>query len=61
MHVTNQGPGNIKAGSGADFVLGATDGDHSSGIVAQFSPRVSSISFFDSDDDFTGKTLFAFD
>jgi hypothetical protein len=61
VHVTNQNPGNVKVGSGSDFVLGATDGFHSSGIVAQFSQGVTSVSFFDSDDDLTGKTLFAFD
>ena len=61
VHITNGGFGNIKTGSATDFVLGATDGFHSSGIVASFSQGVTNVSFFDSDDDQTGKTLFAFD
>ncbi len=67
VHITNQNFGNVKAGSTTDFVLGAFNAPsgvnnfHTSGIVAQFSWGVESISFFDTDDDATTKTLFAFD
>lgn len=67
VHVTNQGYGNSKAGSPTDFVLGAfnsasgSNNTHTSGIVAGFSQGVTSAGLFDSDDDATFKTLFAFD
>ena len=61
--ITNTNPGNIKVGSGSDFVLGTLDPNatHSSGIVALFSHGAESVSFFDSDDDSTLKSLYAFD
>ncbi len=67
VHLTNDNFGNIKVGSQNDFVLGAfntTTGPnnfHTSGIVAQFSKGVDSVSFDDTDDDTSQKTLFAYD
>ena len=70
VHVTNLNWGNEKAYTD-DLVLGAwnsgyswkgRDGNfHSSGIVADFSQGVSKVSLFDTDNDDTVKTLFAFD
>lgn len=73
VHITNRNNGNIKYGSETDFVLGAfnsLDGAewgpspanrHSSGIVANFNQGAELVSFFDSDNDSTVKSLFAFD
>ena len=67
VHINNINFGNIKVGSQTDFVLGAFNamsGDnnlHSSGIVAMFNQGVESVSLFDTDNDATLKTLFAFD
>ena len=71
MHITNRNNGNIKVGSVDDFVLGAFNDSgvepptpsnrHSSGIVAFFSQGVDSCSLFDTDNDTTTKSLFAFD
>lgn len=67
VHITNMNSGNIKVGSPDDFVLGAynTPGGntnpHSSGIVAMFNQGIDLVSLFDSDDDGTLKTLYAFD
>ena len=41
--------------------LASNDQFNTSGIVATFSQGVNFVSFFDNDDDLTGKTLFAFD
>ena len=68
VHITNLGAGNIKVGSPSDLVLGAFNTPldasrnyHSSGIVARFNQGVELVSFLDTDDDRTTKTLFAFD
>ena len=66
VHITNQNYGNIKVGSD-DLVLGAynsyngQNNYHSSGIVATFSYGIELVSFLDTDNDYTKKTLFAFD
>lgn len=62
VHITNTNPGNIQVGT-SDLVLGTLDpsNTHSSGIVALFSRGAEAVQFFDSDDDSTLKTLFAFD
>lgn len=67
VHITNINAGNIKVGHSTDFVLGAFNSFignrnyHSSGIVALFNQGVESVSFLDTDDDRTTKSLFAFD
>ena len=67
VHITNIGYGNIKAGSGTDFVLGAYNtfnnglNYHTSGIVASFNQGATLVSFDDTDDDGTVKALFAYD
>ena len=69
VHINNINHGNIKVGSSTDFVLGAFNNNdcgifvncHTSGIVANFRQGVTLVRFFDSDDDLTTKTLFAFD
>jgi len=68
VHITNKDTGNIKLGLTDDFVLGALNTNysddqnfHSSGIVAEFSCGVELVKFFDTDDDTTVKTLYAFD
>lgn len=66
VHITNQNYGNSKVGSTTDFVLGAYNNYngglnyHSSGIVAIFNQGVTRVTLFDSDDDSTLKTLYAF-
>ena len=66
VHITNQNYGNIKVGSD-DLVIGAynsyngQNNYHSSGIVATFSYGIELVSFLDTDNDYTKKTLFAFD
>ena len=60
VEITNTNPGNIKVGSTTDFVLGAVDSLHSSGIRATFNMGADLVSFFDTDDDSTKKSLFAF-
>lgn len=67
VHITNENFGNVKVGDQNDFVIGAfnttTGGNsfHTSGIVASFNRGVKSVSFDDTDDDQTPKTLYAFD
>ncbi len=67
VHISNLNFGNIKVGHPTDNVLGAfntfsgPNNLHSSGIVANFNQGVQSVSLFDTDDDTTLKTLFAFD
>lgn len=67
VHISNENYGNTKVGSTSDLVLGAfnsyTSGNnyHSSGIVAKFNYGVEQVQLFDTDDDTTSKTLFAFD
>lgn len=66
VHITNLNHGNIKVGLD-DLVLGALNSFtgpnnwHSSGIVARFSQGVERVNLFDTDNDGTFKTLFAFD
>jgi hypothetical protein len=66
VHITNQNYGNKKVGS-SDLVLGANNSStgsnnyHSSGIVGIFNCGVEQVRLFDTDDDGTKKTLFAFD
>ncbi len=72
VHINNVKWGNNKAyNTDGDNVLGAfndgygfegRDGNfHSSGIVAQFNQGVNKVSLWDSDDDMSLKSLFAFD
>lgn len=67
VHITNINSGNIKVGHPTDFVLGTfnsfsgSNNFHSSGIVALFNQGVESVSFLDTDNDRTPKSLFAFD
>jgi hypothetical protein len=67
VRITDEDPGNVQDGSG-DLVLGSLNAPsaaftafHVSGIVASFSRGVEAVSFSDTDDDATPKTLFAFD
>ena len=66
-NITNINHGNIKVGHPTDFVLGTfnsfsgSNNFHSSGIVALFNQGVESVSFLDTDNDWTPKSLFAFD
>jgi len=68
VHISNLNYGNIRVGTsnlvlGAqnDFLSGGTINRHSSGIVGNFSQGAQRVSFFDTDDDTTQKSLFAFD
>ena len=66
VHISNKHYANAKVGS-SDLVVGAyndwigADNYHSSGIVAKFNKGVDLVRLFDTDNDATTKTLYAFD
>lgn len=66
VHITDENYGNRKVGT-TDLVLGSYSdyrgnrNYHSSGIVAEFNYGVSLVRLLDTDNDWTTKTLFAFD